>query len=136
MRPLETITLRLEQRGVGVRGKNIVWGTGADLPTTEPWIVSVTETGGRGPMDTHNSGSIKQPTFQVVARAADARVAAAKIDAAYAALGGGDKANQIANLVIGDVFWLWIKPRSEPFTLTPDTNNRNRIAFNIEGLRR
>lgn len=128
MRSIESITLRLEQAGIGVRGVTIFAGTGADIPNAGT-IITVTETGGQRPIGTHNAGSLRQPAFQVVARSTDYRQAAAKIDQAYSAL-------VVNNTMIGDVFWLRIGPIQEPFPLPVDANGRSRLAFNIETIRR
>src|SRR4026208_1013349 len=107
MRPLESMLLRLQQRGVGnynnaAQAITLFAGTGADIPNAGT-IVTVTETGGAKRIGTHNSGSIKQPSFQIVARSTDYKQAGAKIDAAYAAL-------EFSNTNVGGVFWLRVTP--------------------------
>jgi hypothetical protein len=131
-RPIESIINRLVTRGVGVFGTTIFAGTGADLPNTGT-IVTVSETGGQAPIRTHNSGSVKQPTFQIIARSASYLSAAAKIDECYNALGGSD-ALPIKNMTINGFFWLWIIPTSEPLILPVDANSRSRLTFNVEGV--
>ena len=137
MRPLESVLLRLQQQGVGnysnmAQPITLFGGTGVDVPNTGT-IITVTETGGPKAIGTHNAGSLKQPSFQVVARSSNYLLAAAKIDQAYAALGGEFG---LKNLLVGTVFWLYMNPMSEPFTLPLDANGRNRVAFNVETLRR
>lgn len=134
MRAIDSVLARLQARGVGVPGTTLFKGTGADLSGAGA-IVTVTETGGQKPVTTHRHGSIKQPSFQVVARNAEYKLAEAKIDQAYLALGGqrnGVAYAPIANVLIGDVFWLFIRPSSEPFTLAVDGQGRSRLAFNID----
>lgn len=132
-RPIDAILTRLQTRGVGVKGTTLFQGTGADIPNSGT-IIIVTETGGPGPMETQNAGSIKQPSFQVVAQSNDPRLVGPKIDAAYLALGGSDQ--YIRNVSIDGIFWLWIKPMSEPFVLPPNANGNSRAAFNVESCRR
>lgn len=129
MRPLESVLLRLEQQGVGVQGTTLFAGTGVDVPNSGT-IVTVTETGGQAPQKTHNSGMLRQPSFQIVARSTDYRLASAKADAAWLALAN------VINMTIGGIYWLWMRPEGEVFTLPVDANGRNRVAFNIETVRR
>lgn len=134
MSALTSILQRLQLQGVGVRGTTIFAGTGADIPNAGT-IVTVTETGGQPPVRLHTGGAInqsktlRQPSFQVVTRSTDYTQAATKAEQAYNAL-------QFLNTLVEDVFWLDVHPAGEPFTLPVDANGRNRIAFNIETVRR
>lgn len=134
MSALTSILQRLQLQGVGTRGQQLFGGTGADIPNAGT-IVTVTETGGPRPMRLHTGGAvnqskvIRQPSFQVVVRSTDYTQAAAKIEQAYNAL-------QFVNTLVEDVFWLDVHPTSELFILPVDANGRNRIAFNIETVRR
>lgn len=134
MSALTSILQRLQVQGVGTRGQTIFAGTGADIPNAGT-IVTVTETGGARPFELHTGGAvnqsklIRQPSFQIVARSTNYELAAAKAEQAYNAL-------LFANTQVEDVFWLKVNPLSEPFTLPVDANGRNRVAFNIECVRR
>jgi hypothetical protein len=134
MQALISILQRLQLRGVGIRNQTIFAGTGADIPNAGT-IVTVTETGGVAPLRLHTGGIanvaavIRQPSFQIVARSIDYVQAANKAEQAYVAL-------QFENTLVEGVFWIRVIPLSEPFTLPVDANGRNRVAFNIETVRR
>ncbi len=126
MTPLEAILSRLQTQGVGIPGTNIFAGTTASLPESNAGFLTITETGGLPPVATHNDGlvSLRRPSFQVVARAGDYRVASTLIRAAYEALA-------FSNTTVGDKFFLTSVPIQEPFSLANDGNGRARLAFNV-----
>lgn len=122
---------RLVDRGVGIGGTTIFAGTDVDLPASgTPAILTLLQTGGEAPAGTQNDGPavLRKPRFQVTARADVYDDALALAELAWAALGGKPP---IANLRIGDVFVLWMRPISDFLDLPIDANARVRIAFNV-----
>lgn len=130
---------RLVDRGVGVGGTTIFAGTDVDLPTTgTPAILTLLQTGGEAPVGTQNDGpgALRKPRFQATARADRYDDALALAEAAWAALGGTPHDPTvprlpIVNLLIGDVFFLWMHPITDFIDLPIDANARVRIAFNV-----
>lgn len=133
MRTLDAIILLLEQRGVGLGGTNIFAGSDAALPDVDTEFLTINETAGRPPVGIHNSIALRQPAFQIVSRAGEYLPAGNLLELAYNALGGKEP---ISNLLVGDVFFLSLRPTSEPFSLPPDARNRVRLAFNVNSVRR
>lgn len=133
-RSIEAITRRLEDRGVGVRGETIFAGGDVALPESGDFI-TVEETGGPGMTRTHNAGDLRHPSFQITARGDEYPTVTAMLEAAWEALGGGDQANKIANLVIEGITWLYIRPAGEPFGMPNDENGRLRVMFNVDTMR-
>jgi len=67
---------------------------------------------------------VRQPWFQIAARADLYEAAAALVDRAYAALNG-------SNLLVGDVFFLSCRAVNEPAGLGTDANARPIVSFNL-----
>lgn len=132
MRPLDAVVARLEAQGLGIAGASIFAGSDVDLPATPGAFLTLAETGGRGPIGTHNAGSLRQPTFQVTARGDLYPEAAALADQAYLALGGGDQA--LVNVDLSGVFVLWMHPVTEPLQMPIDAQGRSRLSFNVSAL--
>ncbi|HEX6880942.1 MAG TPA: minor capsid protein [Terriglobales bacterium] len=131
MTSIDAIIQRLVDEGVGVRGTTIFAGTESDLPTADSGFITVLETGGRPPIGTHNEGptALRQPSFQITARAGKYRVARNLAEQVHTAL-------TFSNLQIGDRFFLYAAPMQEPFSLPNDANGRVRVAVNIETTHR
>lgn len=108
----------------------LFYGPKAERPDTDAGILTIHATGGPPPDGTQQElAALKYPTFQITARAAEYLDALALGNAAFAL-------SSVANILLGDVFFLHIFPRqSEPFDL-PLESGRARVAFNIETLRR
>jgi hypothetical protein len=129
MLPIEAIIARLESIPGMTGGTNIFGGTSAVLPTGISYL-TVADTGGRGPWGPHSEKiAIRRPSFQITAHAPSYLDAAALAEQAFALLA-------INNMLIGDVFFLSITPRQEPFALPLDASQNNRLAFNIDTERR
>jgi hypothetical protein len=128
--PLDAYKSRLIAMVPVVDGKTIFAGTDADIPTTGSFL-TIIETGGESPIGTHNEGhtALRRPGFQVTARATDYRDTSALIQLAY-------NASRASNVLIGDVYFLTIRPEQEPFGLPLDKNGRSRMAFNVATTRR
>ncbi len=127
---LDAVLTQLSSSGVGVPGSTLFAGTEASLPSTPTGIVSVVETGGGMPIPTHeNLTALRQPSFQVVARAQSYRAASNLSRLAYEAL-------ILSNTLVDGVFFLLMAPMQEPFSLPNDASGRVRIAFNIRTIHR
>lgn len=133
MRTIDAIILRLTQQGAVGPGGIIFAGSDASLPDDDAGFLSVNETAGRPPLGAHNTSSLRQPAFQIVARAGEYPVAGDLLELAYNALGGKEG---LSNVLIGDVFFLTIRPTTDPFSLPPDARSRVRLAFNVNSVRR
>jgi hypothetical protein len=128
---LEAVIAYYESQGVGVGGETIFVGTEAALPEPgeSPGFLTIVETGGRPPIAIHNAGSLKQPSFQITARHEDYRVATALIDAAFAV-------SEVSDKLMGDVFFLSMRPNQSPFPQTNDGVGRVRKTFNVNTVHR
>lgn len=125
MRVLDAFVARLEGQGLGVAGTTIFAGSDVDLPPGPTAFLTLVETGGRAPIGTHQEPiAIQQPTIQVTARADLYPAAAALADQVIAAL-------SVTNLVIGDLFFLFIRPGQSPVSLPIDAQGRVRLATNF-----
>lgn len=133
MRTLDAIVLRLENLGLGSGGTTIFAGSDVAVPNGPGPFISILETAGRPPLGAHNTSSLRQPGFQIVGRGDIYPDVGTLVDQAYAALGGVDG---LANILLGDVFFLTIRPAGEPFNLPNDAQGRVRIAFNVNTIRR
>jgi len=124
-RPLDAVIARLEAQGCGVAGVSLFAGSDVDLPSGSPALLSVAETGGRAAIGTHqNPSALRQPGFQIAARADRYEDAAALADQAYAALNA-------SNLLVDDVFFLTLRAVQEPFGIGTDAHGRPLVAFNL-----
>jgi hypothetical protein len=133
MRTMDAIILRLEQRAIGVGGETIFAGADASLPGGPGPFVTVSETGGRPPIAAHNTTSLHQPSLQLVARGDLMPDVGTLVDQMHKIMGGDVG---LSNILIGDVFFLYIRPTGEPFQLPNDAQGRVRLAFNINSMRR
>lgn len=134
MRTLDALILRLEQRGTGVAGVDIFAGTDVNLPDQgSPAFLTLVESAGNPPIGTHNAGSLRRPGIQVTARGDLYPEVAALAERAFEDLGGKDG---LTNILLGDVFFLWIRPSSDLFSLPVDAKERVRVSFNLGMTRR
>lgn len=137
MTSIEALIQRLEDAGLGVPGSKlstevgIFAGTESDLPSHGNGFYTIVETGGRPPIGTHNEGhlTLRQPSFQITARAQ-------RYLTARALVGGAMVALTMTNTWIGDRFFLLAKPAQDLFSLPNDGNGRVRVAFNLETTHR
>lgn len=133
METIDAVALRLEQEGVGAGGTTIFMGSDVNFPGNVSAFISIMQTAGKPPIGVHNSTSLRQPALQITARGdryGDVQILVAD---AYSALGGDEG---LSDILIGDVFFLSMRPSSELFDLPPDAQGRVRIAFNVNALRR
>lgn len=135
-RPIKSISAWLVSRGLGVTAApapTIYEGGDANLPQLPANLVLVTiaELGGDRPVKVHNRGAkgIRGPAFQITARHLNGGRAADHAEAMWNACGGD---TGLANIQIGDWFFLWMRTGSDPFGLPSDANGRARVAFNLE----
>jgi hypothetical protein len=133
MRTLDAIALRLEEHGIAVGGTTLFVGSDVDIPEGGGPYVSLNETGGRAPIGLHNSKSLRRPNIQVTVRGEYYPVVGDLVDRAFVALGGEQG---LSNIQIGDIFFLTMRPTSEPYQLTNDALQRVRLAFNVATMRR
>lgn len=106
-------------------GVNMFKGPKAKIPNGDGPYVSLIKAGGLGTDGTHNlttTPAYERPLFQVVVRATDYDVAETLIDALHPFLG------RVRNRFINGTWWVSLRPRSEPYDLTPDEKGRPRIA--------
>lgn len=119
--------------GVGTFNTNIFASTKANIPPGDGPYLSVVETGGSGPEDTHNSQKLPayvRPNAQVVARAKSYSVARTMAGAAYAAV------YPVKNQLVSGVWWRQVNCLQEPFDMGADDVGRVQVAFNIQVTRR
>lgn len=133
MRTIDAIVERLRTQLSLIPGKTIFKGSDVVLPDGGP-LVTVIETAGRPSTRVHNSKELSRPGVQVTVRGPLYEPVGAMVDAAYVALGGGDR--PLANILIGDVFFLDIAPVQPPFQLPNDPKGRVRLVFNVNMTRR
>lgn len=129
MRTIDAIAVRIKQRGVATvvyKGSDVV------IPAGDGPFVSLIETAGRL-TQVHNASSILEPAIQVTVRGGKFDATGAIVDLAWDELGGKDK---IVNMLIGDVFFLWLHPVQPPFQLPNDPQGRVRLSFNLALARR
>lgn len=133
MRTADAAVLRLVDRGVAVMDENVFIGSDVVLPPGPGPFITVMETAGRGPIPVHNAKALRQPALQLTVRGDLMSDVEPLVELSYDALGGDP---QIANELIGDVFFLWMRPASDIFSLPNDAEGRVRLAFNVNFLRR
>jgi hypothetical protein len=134
MTTMDAFVLHLQNNGIGVGGETIFYGSDVHLPGMEvPRFITLAAAGGPGPVGAHNAKSMRRPTVQLTARSDEVALAYELCEMAFVAFGGEEK---IANITIGDVFFLWIRPANEILQLPNDALNRVRYSFNIESQRR
>lgn len=105
----------------------------AYIPTGDGPYLTLVDTGGTGPLSTHD-GMYPRTSVQVVSRASTAAAAKALALAAFASL---CPAARVVNTVINGTFYLQITPvQSEPFDIGQDQQRRLRYAFNVMTLKR
>ncbi len=121
---------------VGVPQTNMFVGTFKVVPSGPGPFLSIIETGGTSPDNTHNAvikPAYQRPGAQIVCRADTAPAAYAMARAAYNSL------VKTTNLYIGSgilnptgTWYRKIRPLQEPFDIGLDaTGNRVRYAFNV-----
>jgi hypothetical protein len=135
MTAADAIKARLIEK-VGVVDGTSIFGNEVDIPMATFGILSILETGGYPPIGTHNEGFgiIRQPAFQITARAPGSRATITLIQSAWDAMCAKNGSNQpipLSNITIGGVFFLMIRPEQDPFMLSPDANKRFRQSFNV-----
>lgn len=133
MESIEAVALRLENQNVGAGGTTIFYGSDVNFPTGPTAFISILQTAGRPSIGAHNASALRQPGFQITSRGDLYTEALALLAQAYTALGGDQG---LSDILIGDVFFLSMRPSSEFIDLPPDANQRVRIAFNVSSLRR
>jgi hypothetical protein len=124
---LAVLTL-LEQAGIGVQGESLFAGTQSDLPDTGTYL-TVTQTGGFSPVGIHNSTSLRRPSFQIMGQGDSSQDVSTMLEAAF-------NVTMLANKQVGGVFFLFMWPEQDPFSLSSDPAERVRMAFNVETLTR
>jgi hypothetical protein len=133
VRTMDAIGQRLQDQGVATPGTTLFAGSDVNIPPGPGPILTIAETPGQAPIGAHNTTSIRQPAPQITARGDEYPAVAALLELAYTALGG---TNGLSNILIGDVFFLWLRPAGEPFQLPNDAQGRVRLAFNVKSARR
>lgn len=141
---LDEVTQYLAAQSVGTLGVDILVGARAVItpvgtgtppppqpatPTRTGPIITISETGGTGPMRTHGGSSVTRPSAQISCRAVDMPTARTKLKLAYDALGGADG---LHNVLLGTTFYLSIVPVQEIHDLGQDRSGRSLMAFNID----
>lgn len=132
-RTLDALVKIAENANVGTGGTSIFAGTDVDFPNGPGPFLSLLETPGKPPVGAHNASSLRQPGIQVTARGDEYPTVAAMLELALLAYGGEQA---LVNIEVENVFFLTIRPSSEPFTLPNDAQGRVRIAFNLSAIRR
>lgn len=131
---VEDLIYLFEHSPIGLTyGTNLFKGPKAEFPLGDGPFMSIIKTGGLGAEGTHNSvdgPAYERPTAQLVFRGVDYDPAEALADAVYAFV------FPIRNQFINRTWWRELHPRTEPFDLPNDEQDRIRIAFNIECVKR
>jgi hypothetical protein len=125
---------------VGVAGANAAGGifvsSKAAIPTGAGPYLSISETGGSSPEDTHNAARYSsmpayvRPNAQILVRASSYSVARTMAEAAYSAL------YSIQNQFINGVWWRETTMLQEPFDFGLDDLNRACVVFNMSAVKR
>ena len=122
-----------------------------ETPSSDIGFVTIEETGGAGPQGTHDEPrALRRPSFQIVARQGkNYALARALAGQAWDVFGEEGAANVLVHVDLSyvpttlrpfvgnasfDVFFLWMRPTQEPFSLGPDPASRPRAAFNVETM--
>ena len=126
MLPLRALTTIMAAVNLGVPFQTLFFGDDTNIPSTNVApLFTITETGGRTGIPTHNGSAVEQPWFQV-------KVRHKKYMTASEAAADAHKKLQLANVQIDDVFFLSIRPASSPSAaLGRDANDRAQISFNL-----
>jgi hypothetical protein len=116
---------------------NIFVSSKAIIPTGAGPYISISETGGSGPEQTHNAAkygkgypAYVRPNAQIFIRATTYPTARNMADTAYVAF------YAVRNKLINGVFWRQIIPMQEPFDAGLDDLNRACVIFNIACVKR
>jgi hypothetical protein len=115
---------------------NIFVSSKAIIPTGTGPYISISETGGSGPEQTHNAAKLGgspayvRPNAQIFIRATTYPTARNMADAAYVAF------YSVKNRLVNGVFWRQIIPLQEPFDAGLDDLNRACVIFNISCVKR
>jgi hypothetical protein len=131
MTPLDALAQRAISTGLVTANLTIFTGSDPDLPSispTGPAVMTIAQTGGTRRTRIQGlppSAGLKYPHFQFVARHPRYPNAEALAYAVHGAM-------ELENVLIGDVFFLWIVPMQDPFDHGKDANGRPRVAFNVE----
>jgi hypothetical protein len=128
---LDEISARLVSQGV-VGSAAIFVSSKALIPAGDGPFISLTETGGAGPVFVHNattSPAQQRPSVQVLTRAKAYETAVTTARLAYNAL-------TLHNTILSGTFYLSITPTQEPFDLGQDATGRAQVAFNCMTVRR
>ena len=128
---LGELALRLESDGVGLLNTSIFLSARAKLPPGGGPFLTLIETGGVGPLFTHNEiGSAKlRPGAQVVVRGGSYVATRLMADQAYASLDG------VFNTLIGTSWYQSLTARQEPTDIGLDDFGRVRVSFNLDAVR-
>lgn len=117
----------------GIADEDIFVGAKANIPTSDGPFITIKETGGAGPLGTHNSTDVPayiRPSAQIVARGEDYAKARAMAQVAWDAL------FKIRNRKVNGTWYVSITMNQQPFDLGEDDSARPRIAFNISSEKR
>lgn len=130
---LDELISLLETAGVGTEDTDIFQTSKSLIPAGVGPYLSLVETGGTAPENTHNAVSTpayQRPTVQILVRAESPADSAEMIRAAYDALVG------VRNTTVSSVFYREIRPMQEPTDLGLDSTGRHRMAFNVMVVKR
>jgi hypothetical protein len=116
----------------GVPAASIYLSSSAAIPTSGGPYLSIIETGGRPSDRTHNAAgdAYHRPGAQLIARGPQYQQARNMLKTAYNAC------TVINNQQVNGTWYLAIRPLQNLNDLSPDSNGRARIAFNVLGYKR
>jgi hypothetical protein len=125
----------LTTAGVGTFNVNIFASSKAQIPTGAGPYLSITQTSGSGPENTHNAAGIgriayERPNAQLLARAQTYPAALGMIDAAFKAV------FPVRNRFVNGVWWRQVVCLQQPFDFGLDDLNRICFVFNIAVTKR
>jgi hypothetical protein len=130
---IDDLVTILQTARVGTLGRDIFASSKANIPTGAGPYISITESGGSGPENTHNSTdkpAYVRPNAQILTRATDYVIARNKAQAAYNAL------YPVRNRFVNNVWYRDLTILQEPFDLGLDDVGRAQVAFNISVTKR
>ena len=133
---LNDLVTILENASVGTFGVTILTSTKSAPPAPAlpngSATLTIVETGGTSPMDTHNSvirPAIVRPGAQLIARAPNYDTAKAMAHLAY------DAFVSLHNVYVNSGLYIEVRPRQEPFDagMEPGPGAQSKCIFNVLG---
>lgn len=126
MEPIQAIAALIEDAGFGQPGFTLFLGSDPDIPDAGDVVVNIISTGGFSPSMIHNQSApaVRYPTFQIMARHSSYLSAQTRLAQILPVL-------SVSNVIVDDLFFLFIEPVGDFVGLPPDRSLRSRVAYNV-----